>query len=587
MTFAPALRLVTNMDDANDLVEWAADPARRMLALDIETEGLRVASIHRTRLVQVGDSEAGWAIPADEYFGVLREVLRRHGDRLIVGHNICGFDYRGLAKRGVHLPWHQITDTMLAQRLLDNSTRAGLKIMASRLVDPRAAAESDQLKRTYKAEGYSWGTIPVDHPHYWEYSALDTCLTHAVAEVVLPQIKAEGMSALLDKEVLAALILSAAADRGIPVDESACAQSVLDVRYEQVSVTAELAAFGITEPSKPRQVADALEASGVKLTVRTATGLPSTAKDVLEALAAKGVPVAAAVVEWRRLQRLAENYLVPISGEYLDADGRVRYGVRSFGADTGRISVESPALHQLPKQDTTVRKCVRAPKGEAIVAVDFDQVEPRVMSHMIQEDAWTAAVHNGESFHAINAAAIYGPDYTKKQYQLAKNTGMALLYCGGVRKLAATAGVSQGEMQALKDRFFTEFPKAAQFVKRVIRTGEEREYADGAPWVKLPSGRRVVADPGYAYKLLACLGQGTGADILKDALVRCEFAGLNDTLVLTVHDEVVHVCEADEAEERARAIAKQMEDSDTFRVPITATASTGPSWGEMTELEAA
>jgi DNA polymerase I len=586
VTFAPQLRLVTNTDDVRDMLSWVANPHRKMLAVDVETEGLR-PSVHRTRLVQIGDSEMGWAIPADDWFGAFREAVRVHGDRKWVGHNVAGFDMRMLAARKLTLPWYNVTDTMLAARLLDNTQRAGLKVLAARLVDAKAAGASDTLKRVYKAEGYNWADIPVDHPAYWHYSALDTCLTHALAERILPEVDAAGMSTLLDKEVLVALILSAAADRGLPVNKDACATAIDRVREDQAGVTAQLTEFGITEPSKPRQVAEALEASGVKLTERTATGLPSTAKDVLEKLAAKGVPVAAAVVEWRRLERLVQNYLTPLSGEYLDADGRVRYGVRSYGADTGRISVESPALHQLPKQDTTVRSCVQAPKGRAIVAVDFDQVEPRVMAHLIQEPAWIEAIHAGESFHAVNATAIYGPGYTKAQYQLAKNTGMALLYCGGVRKLAATAGVSEGEMKALKEQFFTQFPRARRFVQRVIAKGEEREYTDGQAWVKLPSGRRVATDSGYTYRLLACLGQGTGADILKDSLVRQHYAGLTDHLLITVHDECVYECDADQAEDLAAEAIKHMENHDDFRVPITASASAGPSWGEQTELEAA
>lgn len=585
MSFNPELRLVTNTDDVRAMLNWVSS-GRRMLAVDVETEGLR-PSVHRTRLVQIGDSGTGWAIPADDWFGAFREAVRLHGDRMWVGHNIAGFDWRMLRQRGITLPAHQITDTLLAARLLDNTSRAALKPLAARLIDPRAAGASDELKRVYKAEGFNWATIPVDHPAYWRYSALDTCLTHAVAERILPQIEEAGFTQLLDREVLVALILSAAADRGIPVNPDHCASAIIKVRDEQAGITAELVDFGITEPSKPRQIAAALEASGVKLTERTATGLPSTAKDVLEKLAKRGVPIAAAVVEWRRLERLVENYLAPLSGEFLDADGRVRYLVRSYGADTGRITVEQPALHQLPKQDKTMRSCINPGKGRSIVTVDFDQVEPRVMSHFIGEEAWVEAIRNGESFHKVNASAIYGPGFDAAQYQKAKNSGMALLYLGGVRKLAATAGVSEREMKELKDRFFAQFPKARRFLDRVVRTGEEREYTDGQPWVKLPSGRRVATDPGYAYRLVACLGQGTGADILKDSLVRQHYAGMTNHLLITVHDECVYECDEDQAEDLAREAVKHMENYDDFRVPITASASTGPSWGEQTEMESA
>jgi DNA polymerase-1 len=582
VTFNPTIHVVRTMADAGDFLDWMSQPRRR-LALDVETEGLR-PSVHRIRLVQVGTVHESWVLVADDWWGLFREAVRRHGNRRWVGHNLVGFDMRMLAKRGIHLPIHQVDDTLIAANLLDNAARNGLKALAARVVDPKAAAASDDLKRVYKEEGYDWATIPVDHPLYQRYSGMDTSLTDPVADAVLPLIEERGMTKLYHRELLAADILSKAADRGLPVDEGAAQAAIAEVRQRLVPLTERLAEMGVDNPSAPRQVAAALEAEGIKLTKRTKTGDPSTAKDVLEALAGKGSKVATTVLEWRQQERLVTNYLEPMCGEFLDADGRVRYGVRSFGAMTGRVSVESPPLHQLPKQDKTVRRVVKAPKGQTVIAADYDQVEPRIMAHFTQEEAWLTAIRNGVSFHKVNAAAIYGPDYTPEQYQPAKNTGMAMLYCGGVKKLAATAGVSLSEMQAIKDRFFQEFPKAKQFIRRVIRTGERRVLEDGEPWVKLPSGRRVACDPGYEYRLLACLGQGTGADILKDSLVRMDHEGLTDHLIITVHDEVVLLADTDIAVDVARATVEAMTDTDTFRVPITASASVGTTWGDMEEL---
>jgi DNA polymerase-1 len=582
VTFNPTIHVVRTMADAGDFLDWMSQPRRR-LALDVETEGLR-PSVHRIRLVQVGTAHESWVLVADDWWGLFREAVRRHGNRRWVGHNLLNFDRRVIHRRGVHLPLHLCDDTLIAANLLDNAADNDLDSISKRVIGPEAGKASKELKATYKREGYDWATIPVYHPLYLRYSGMDTSLTAPVADHVLPLIEERGMTKLYHRELLVADILMQAADRGLPVDQAAARAAITEVEGRLVPLTDELASLGVTEPTKNRQIAEALQAEGIRLTEFTKTGEPSTAKGVLENLAGKGSQVASAIMRWRQQNRLIVNYLTPMSGEFLDADGRVRYVVKSFGAESGRVSVEKPPLHQLPKQDKTVRRAVVAPKGKTLVAVDYDQVEPRVMSHLIQEPAWMEAIHAGQSFHAVNATAIYGEGWDKAQYAAAKATGMAMLYCGGVKKLAATAGIPVSEMQAIKDRFFEEFPRAQQFIRRAIRTGERRYYEDGAPWVKLPSGRRVACMPRYEYRLLACLGQGTGADILKDSLVRMHHEGLTDHLIITVHDEALLLVDTDIAIDVASETVEAMTDTETFRVPITASASTGQTWGDMEEL---
>lgn len=110
--------------------------------------------------------------------------------------------------------------------------------------------------------------------------------------------------------------------------------------------------------------------------------------------------------------------------------------------------------------------------------------------------------------------------------------------------------------------------------------GRQRLQAEGEAWVKTAGGRRQVASPDKLYTLTNYLIQGTAADVLKQALVRLDQAGLAEYAILPVHDEIVFDVPLELADEVAREAAALMEvPAEVYGVPLTVGIDTYTRWG--------
>lgn len=161
---------------------------------------------------------------------------------------------------------------------------------------------------------------------------------------------------------------------------------------------------------------------------------------------------------------------------------------------------------------------------------------------------------------------------------LAEGYGSHNSYGAGVAKMAQTAGVTVDEMQQVKDRVFSRYPGLGRLIKEA-----ERTCRDNDGWVETIFGRKLKVDPAHAYKANNAIIQGTAADVLKRALVNMANAGLEDYMVVPVHDEILLSVPRDPKimEEVRHETAVAMSDS-SMSVPLTAGPSEGyESWGAV------
>src|SRR6185369_6285088 len=172
------LTLVQDFSEVENLLRWLGE-RRPILGVDIETSGLSFAH-DRIRLVQFGDAKRGWALPYDEWKGVVRHVLSRYDGKIVLQH--AKFDASFLQRDGLPFPWERTHDTMMMSFLVDSLGPKGLKPAAALYVDPRARSGESELKRAMVINRWGYGDIPIEHPLYWSYAALDTCLTAMLAE---------------------------------------------------------------------------------------------------------------------------------------------------------------------------------------------------------------------------------------------------------------------------------------------------------------------------------------------------------------------------------------------------------------------
>lgn len=358
------LNLVQTTDDLLDLKEWLGQ-RRKWLGADIETEGLHLGR-DRTRLVQFGDLTAGWAIPYEDWRGFIREVFSSYRGR-IAFHN-CLFDTRFLKRDGIVVDPHLIDDTMVMAHLVDSKGSMGLKPLSARYVHPSAQAGKDAMKQTIvnaereskvvpdwaweiapqkdKRTGikWDWKTFPVDHPAYWLYSALDTCLTAALAEVLWPKVVELGSTSIYEIEMGSIHVLRDAEIRGMKVDpdylrqkarESADVERTLSAEFEGVRLGSDAEVIAYLQR----------EGAGALLTKRTERGRVALDEEVLAGLAATGrFPIAKKVHDYRFARKMRTSYFEKML-DLRTEDNVVHPSVKPLGARTGRMCL--PTSHRI------------------------------------------------------------------------------------------------------------------------------------------------------------------------------------------------------------------------------------------------
>ena len=571
------LRLVQDLEDVFDLKEWMGERRPGWLGLDVETTGLNKAR-DRVRTYQFGDERKGWTVPLDEYRGVVRELLAGY-DRPVVYHNAI-FDLGFNAVEGLSIRDDLVDDTMLMSHVLQPASAHALKLLATRYVDKRSAHGQSLLKEQMDKHRWGWDTVPLDLPAFWMYSALDTCLTAALAPHLRKRLDTPELWGAYEIEREAVPILARAETRGMAVDPE-----YLRLASEELTRRLDALAphLGNLNANSDAQVIAWLQERGYRLVKLTEKGKWSTDDEVL-AHAATVIPEAAYIRDARRYRLFRDRYVHKMRdlGEP-EPSGllKVCCNVRPVAAVTSRMSVADPPLQQMPR-GRWIRDAFVARPGHKLVSADYDGMEMRVLASLANEEALIQTFERGEDPHGFVAGEVYGPGWTKVQRGTAKNAAFALIYGAGVPQFSRTARISEEAGQAFMDRYAELFPRVARFMEEQISAVRGRVPARGKNgWIELRWGRTIPVPRDEAYKATNYRIQGSCAQVLKRKIVEMDNAGLGEYLRLPVHDQVIMEAPDDEVEFVRHTLNEVMPDRHSFRVTLTATAEVARSWGEM------
>jgi DNA polymerase-1 len=497
-------------------------------------------------------------------------VLDRY-DRPLVAHNLL-FDSKMLKKDGLTIPQHLAHDSMIMCHLLDAMAHQGLKPAAARYVDKRAWAGQDALKKTFNNTGYTWATIPEDHPAYWVYSALDTVLTSALAEKIYPDVAAS-FGNIYEIELACIHTLRDAELRGMAIDLEYCADTTRELQFKLAELAPQIP---VTNPRADAQVIAFLQSRGYEFWKKTEKGNWSCDDDVLSE-ASEFIPEAELLRKYRKAYKLLTSYFYNFKEEHVD--GVVHPSIKPTGARTGRMSVTNPALQTLPR-GRIVRDAFIAREGCTLVLADYRQAEYRVFASMAREPKMIEAFLRGEDLHDFLAKSAYGEDFTKEQRQTAKNANFSKVYCAGEEQFARTAKISVPDAHAFLERYDAMFPRVAAWQQEVMQE-VHASAKGGVGYVTTALGRRLPVELKKAYKGVNYKVQpSVTADVLKKKIVELDHAGLGDFILLPVHDEIIFEVPDDDVPAAVQVIEEVMPDRQTFAVPLEIDLETARRWGD-------
>ncbi|QGF20322.1 DNA polymerase I [Gordonia phage Sixama] len=578
---------VQSYEDLQEFFRWLGEK-RDVLALDTETSGLDPYEPRsRIRLFQCGDVNTAFVIDNERWPGVLFEVLERYQGQM-VWHNVA-FDAKWIRVLYPQLkfPWSRTNDTMLAHQLHDNEAPAALKTIARRLWGPSAVAGQDMLTATMAATKTDWATVPLEAPAYQIYSGVDVILTARLYRE-LHEVHSGRFKRPYELEMQTRRICNQMEYRGMQVDLEFCSNKAKQLEeYVEKAIEYAQATWGVKLGST-RDLGIWFTSQGADILEVTGTGQPKMDEDSLKHLINQGYELADLALKARKATKIKSAFLDNFLKFSANSNGIVHPQIRTMAARTGRMSIKDPALQTLPRDDESVRPSIIPHKGEVLLSSDLDQVEFRFISALsgdegLKELFETADLVGPDVFTQLGQEIFEDPSMQKKDPRRAiiKTLIYARNYGAGIPKQALSAGIPVAQMQAISDSFDSRYPKLNEFNTKLIRKMNDMIRSGERPYVETYTGRRLYIDRDKAYTAGNYLVQGSCAEVMKNNLIDMSMSGLDEYMLVPVHDEVILSVPPEEVEDVRQTVKECMTTTD-FSIVLPADCSEGMSrWRKL------
>ena len=393
---------------------------------------------------------------------------------------------------------------------------------------------------------------------------------------VLASMERTGM--LVDPERLHALSLGLEGQ----IDELAC----------KIRALAGDDTFNISSPMQLSHILFDVMGLPTKGLKKTQRGYYSTNAKKLEELA-HDHEIVRLILRYREMTKIKSTYLDTL-GPLRQGDGRVHTTYNQTITATGRLSSSNPNLQNIPTRSElgrTVKTAFSAGEGSVFLAVDYSQIELRLLAHLSGDEHLVRAFNEGEDFHAETASRVFGVPVDQVTPQLrsrAKAVNFGIVYGQQAYGLSQTLDIPMSEAREMIDRYYEAYPGVRVFLDRVVEQAKQTGYAE-----TMFGRRRHIPELKMKNPIQRGFGertamnhpmQGSAADIIKIAMNRVarrlEAEGFTARMILQVHDELDFECPEAEVERLTSMVREEMENVVKLRVPLVAEASTGVTWAD-------
>jgi len=514
-----------------------------------------------------------------------------------MGHNVK-YDYVLLARHGLQVS--PLTfDTMIAEWLVNPASRnLGLKKLAWVRLD-QEMTEIKELIGSGKDQ-VTMAEVPVKDAA--SYAVADAVFVSRLQPILQQELERVRNVALFHTMEMPLIPVIASMEMwGIGLDEEYLQKMSqrLDRRMQELEASIYQEVGEEFNLNSPKQLSEALFSTlGLEppdRTNKTSSGYYSTAADVLEAMrSAHQVPDW--VLEYREYAKLKSTYVDALQEQINPDTGRVHTSYNQTGSVTGRIASSDPNLQNIPirtELGRQVRNAFVAAPGWKLIAVDYSQIELRVVAHMAQDQTMLETFRAGRDIHSATAAAIYRiplDQVTAQQRRKAKAINFGLIYGMSAYGLTQSTDLTLAEAETFVETYFERFPGVKAFLDN------QRDKAKQHGYVETLLGRkryfpRLQSTTNYNIRrreereAINAPVQGTAADIMKQAMLDVDQAlrdsGLKSRMLLQVHDELVLEAPENEVQETIALVKEAMENAYQLDIPLITDASWGQNWGEL------
>src|SRR6516164_1122676 len=425
--------------------------------------------------------------------------------------------------------------------------------------------------------------------------AADAVMLPALADWQREQISERGLKGLMrDIELPLVAVLREMELLGVRLNIDRLREITARVHAEIAGLEAEIYELAGEEflIASPQQLGEVLFGKlGLSHKRRGKTGFSTDAR-VLQAIRAEH-EIVPKIERWRELSTLIKTYL-DVLPELVDERSRIHTTFLQAVAQTGRLSSTSPNMQNVPVRTPLgreIRRCFEAAPGAVLISADYSQIELRVLAHVADEPVLKEIFSRGEDVHAATASQVF--DVAPEQIDAgmrskAKMINYGIVYGLSDFGLADRLNIPREEAKEFIDAYLQRFPRVAAFMAETIERAREEGYVTSL-WQR----RRQIPELRARNYQMRSLGerlavntviQGTAADIIKLAMVRCRAAlasaGLRTSLILTIHDELLFEGPPSETDAARELIAREMCGVWDRDPPLAVDVGVGGNWLE-------
>jgi DNA polymerase-1 len=574
--------------------------AAELICVDTETdslEAMRAGLVGLSFAVEAGEAwylpvghdypGAPDQLPRDEVLAALKPILEDPAIPKLGQH--LKYDLNVLARHGIDLAGCDY-DTMLESYVLNSTaSRHDMDSLALQYLNRTTVKFEDVAGKGAKQITFNQVGLEEAAP----YAAEDADVTLQLHRTLYPRLEKDAPLKALFHEIEMPLmpVLAGMERSGVKIDVKLLGRISRELaeRMVELEKTAHEEAGGRFNLGSPNQLQDILfrklELPALR---KTPKGAPSTAEDVLAELADRH-PLPRLILEWRELSKLRSTYADKLPEMVNPETRRVHTSYHQAVAATGRLSSSDPNLQNIPVRTAAgrrIREAFVAPQNGKLLAVDYSQIELRIMAHLSGDEGLITAFTADRDIHRATAAEVFDTpldEITTEQRRAAKAINFGLMYGMSAFGLGRQLGIGRKEADAYIERFFERFAGVRKFMDDTRRLAREQGYVETlfGRRLYLPeidsrnSQRRAYAERTAINAPL----QGTAADLIKKAMIELA-AWLPESalMIMQVHDELVFEVPAGDAEKLAGRISERMCGVAELEVPLVAETGIGDNW---------
>ena len=529
---------------------------------------------------------------ASEVIEWLKQLLEINQNK-IIGQNLK-YDIAVLRNHEIYIK-EFFADTMLMSYAANStSSRHNLDALAEYYLNTSTIKYEDVVgKGAKKYKNFS--EVPIKEAT--NYAAEDADITLQLFEKLSEIIDKSSINILKTIDYPLLFVLLEMEQKGALIDTSHLNELSKDFGAKLLNLVRKIheASGSVFNIDSPKQLSEILfeklkiDTKGLK---KTSTGYFSTSESVLQKLSDEN-DIVKDILEYRSLAKLKSTYTDKIA-EICDQNSRVHTSYHQAVTSTGRLSSSDPNLQNIPirtKEGITIREAFIAPANKKILAMDYSQIELRLMAHYSQDPIMLNSFKKNEDIHKRTASEIFGTELSEVDDEMrrrAKTINFGLLYGMSAFGLSNQLGVSRAEADIFLNNYFERYSDVKKFMSDIVEKSKETKY------VETLYGRKIhvpnITASNYmvrqAAERAAINGplQGSAADIIKIAMIKIdEWINLNAPeikMILQVHDELIYEVPDAFSEDDLIPILDLMENTTEIDVPLKVEYGFGANWRE-------